>query len=216
MEWVSRLTLFCAGSSKVVFVFHLFSGTSKNPFYQVLYILNDPTRPKFQEQNDPYAKFHPLRPLIGGVVFDSCPVDFVSNFGLQFFQDWLGAKSEWLPVKWGLLSFRTALDLFFLDLFEEDRANYWRLLEQCAFKVPHLVIYCQKGDPLIDVPRIDSFITKLKTQSNVPVVLTLCPEQSKHIKHFKLHPKEYRQSMEEFLTGVRAQATGVPVMRSKL
>lgn len=71
-----------------------------------------------------------VRDSVSGHIFDSCPVDFVSDIGNRFVLHQAGLKPSRPPLvaSWITSGVSSTLDALFLSRFESQRAEYWQTL----------------------------------------------------------------------------------------
>lgn len=71
-----------------------------------------------------------IKDSISGYIFDSCPVDFVSDIGNRFVLHQSGLKISRPPLvaSWITNGVSSTLDALFLSRFESQRAEYWQTL----------------------------------------------------------------------------------------
>lgn len=71
-----------------------------------------------------------VRDFVSGHIFDSSPVDFVSDIGNRFALHQAGLKPSRPPLlaSWITSGISSTLDALFLSRFESQRAEYWQTL----------------------------------------------------------------------------------------
>lgn len=94
-------------------LFELFSGATKNCFYQLLQLLATP-------------EYSNVKQRVRGVLYDSSPVDFVSDLGYHAIVNATGLKNCFF--RYCLRGVQRTLDFFFKRIFEQDREVYWKTL----------------------------------------------------------------------------------------
>ncbi|XP_042046899.1 uncharacterized protein LOC121792844 [Salvia splendens] len=176
-------------------IFASFSGGPKACMYKVLQIIEG----KWEEQiNQDECRL--VRDSISGYIFDSCPVDFVSDMGNRFFHHQTGLTISRPPLiaSWITSGISSTLDTLFLSRFESQRAEYWQTLySTVSFRAPYLIL-CSEDDELAPFQIIFNFATRLKNLgADVKLVKW---NKSSHVGHFRHHPEEYSASVTELLT----------------
>ncbi|EPS64116.1 hypothetical protein M569_10666, partial [Genlisea aurea] len=140
-------------------VFASFSGGPKACLYKLLQIIEG--KCDGQVYLDEYKL---VKDCLSGHIFDSSPVDFISDLGTRvaLHPTVIGMRSPPLPVTWIARGMSYCLDGFFLSRFESQRAEYWQTLySTISLKAPYL-IFCSEDDDLAPVQVIDNFASRLK------------------------------------------------------
>ncbi|KAL1546983.1 hypothetical protein AAHA92_23509 [Salvia divinorum] len=176
-------------------IFASFSGGPKACMYKVLQIIEG----KCEEQINP-DECRLVRDSISGYIFDSCPVDFVSDTGNRFVLHQTGLTISRPPLiaSWITSGISSTLDSLFLSRFESQRAEYWQTLySTVSFRAPYLIL-CSEDDELAPFQIIFNFATRLKNLgADVKLVKW---DKSSHVGHFRHHPEEYSASVTELLS----------------
>lgn len=112
---------------------------------------------------DPEAcqKYRPLQTCVVGQIFDSSPIDFVSEIGVRFLSHPPGGQqstARFLAAK----STAVILDGLFKGRFEADRRDFWQTLERAAVRPSaHMLGYFFHDGKLWDLFWI-TFVRRLK------------------------------------------------------
>ncbi|KAI3465369.1 hypothetical protein Pfo_022032 [Paulownia fortunei] len=175
-------------------VFASFSGGPKACMYKVLQIIEG----KCEERID-MAGYRLVRDCVSGHIFDSTPVDFVSDTGTRFFLHPTVLKMSRPPLlaSWIASGISSTLDTLFLSRFESQRAEYWQTLySTVSIGAPYLIL-CSEDDDLAPFQIICNFASRLKDLgADVNLVKW---NRSSHIGHFRHYPEEYRAAVTELL-----------------
>ncbi|KAJ8766619.1 hypothetical protein K2173_001139 [Erythroxylum novogranatense] len=175
-------------------VFVAFSGGSKACMYKVLEILQGTceTHPHMDE-------CQLVRNCLSGHVYDSCPVDFMNDFGARIFlhpaiQKMHGPSNF---VSWVAKVIATGLDSLYLRRFEYQRAEYWQTLySSVELGAPYLVL-CSEDDNHAPYGIICEFGQGLRALgADVQLVKW---KGSSHIGHYKHCPIQYRAAVNNLL-----------------
>ncbi|XP_057766292.1 uncharacterized protein LOC130986782 isoform X1 [Salvia miltiorrhiza] len=187
-------------------IFASFSGGPKACMYKVLQIIegkreeqiNPIIEGKREEQINP-DECRLVRDSVSGYIFDSCPVDFVSDIGNRFVLHQTGLKISRPPLvaSWITSGISSTLDALFLSRFESQRAEYWQTLySTVSFRAPYLIL-CSEDDELAPFQIIFNFASRLKNLgADVKLVKW---NKSSHVGHFRHHPEEYSTAVTELL-----------------
>ncbi|KAK6130937.1 hypothetical protein DH2020_035316 [Rehmannia glutinosa] len=163
-------------------VFASFSGGPKACMYKVL-------------QDD----YQLVRNCVSGHIYDSTPVDFVSDLGTRFVLHPTVLKMSRPPplASWIAKGISSSLDALFLSRFESQRAEYWQTLySTVSMGAPYLIL-CSEDDDLAPFHIIFNFATRLKDLgADVKLVKW---KTSSHVGHFRNYPEEYRAAVTELL-----------------
>nr|CAB3492016.1 unnamed protein product [Digitaria exilis] len=162
-------------------VFASFSGGPKGCTYKVL--------------QDEYQL---VRDCLCGQIYDSSPVDFVSDLGTRFLLDPSVLKMSEPPrvLSWMAKGVASGLDALFINKFEEQRKDYWETLYSSAHIGPILIL-CSEDDQLAPYSVVEKFCQRLlELGGDVNLVKW---HSSPHVGHYKHHPEEYRTAVTELL-----------------
>ncbi|XP_057794524.1 uncharacterized protein LOC131010860 [Salvia miltiorrhiza] len=175
-------------------IFASFSGGPKACMYKVLQIIEG----KHEEQiNQDECRL--VRDSISGYIFDSCPVDFVSDLGKRFILHQTGFKISRPPLvaSWITSGISSTMEALFLSRLESQRAEYWQTLySTVSFRAPYLIL-CSEDDELAPFQIIFNFASRLKNLgADVKLVKW---NKSSHVGHFRHHPEEYSAAVTELL-----------------
>ncbi|CAA0830256.1 Protein of unknown function DUF829- transmembrane 53 [Striga hermonthica] len=130
-------------------VFASFSGGPKACMYKVVQVHDD---------------CRLIRNCVSGHIFDSTPVDFVSDLGTRFVLHPSVLKISRPPrlATWIAKGISSSLDALFLRRFESERAEYWQTLySTVSMGAPYLIL-CSEDDDLAPFQIIFNFATRLK------------------------------------------------------
>ncbi|KAH6758971.1 peptidase [Perilla frutescens var. frutescens] len=175
-------------------IFASFSGGPKACMYKVLQIIEG----KCEEQIN-LDEYRLIRDSVSGHIFDSCPVDFVSDIGSRFVLHQAGLKVSRPPLvaSWITNGISSSLDALFLSRFESQRAEYWQTLySTVSIGAPYLIL-CSEDDELAPFQIICNFASRLK---NLGADVNLVKwNKSSHVGHLRHHPEEYSAAVTELL-----------------
>ncbi|XP_020575702.1 uncharacterized protein LOC110021517 isoform X2 [Phalaenopsis equestris] len=157
-----------------------FSAGSKGYFYKVLQLIEG----KYAGQINQ--------------IYDSSPVDFTNDLGLQFALHPSVLKMSYPPraVAWMAKAFGAGLDALFLSSFEAQRAEYWQALYSSVSCGPFIIL-CSEDDKLAPSQTLDSFAQRL--QELGADVNLIKWTSSPHVAHYRHHKDEYNAAVTEFL-----------------
>ncbi|PIN25257.1 hypothetical protein CDL12_01993 [Handroanthus impetiginosus] len=175
-------------------VFASFSGGPKACMYKVLQIIEG----KCKEQTN-LDDYRLVRDCVSGHIFDSTPVDFVSDLGTHFVLHPTVIKMSRPPplASWIANGISSSLDALFLSRFETQRAEYWQTLyATVSMGAPYLIL-CSEDDDLAPFQIIFNFATRLK-ELGAEVKLVKW-NTSSHVGHFRNYPEEYKAAVTELL-----------------
>ncbi|XP_039777630.1 uncharacterized protein LOC120644955 isoform X2 [Panicum virgatum] len=173
-------------------VFASFSGGPKGCTYKVLQLIE--RRCKGQLSTDEYQL---VRDCLCGQMYDSSPVDFVSDLGTRFLLDPSVLKMSEPPrvLSWMAKGVASGLDALFINKFEEQRRDYWETLYSSV--VGPILILCSEDDQLAPFSVVENFHQRLlELGGDVNLVKW---RSSPHVGHYKYHPEEYRAAVTELL-----------------
>ncbi|TKW01787.1 hypothetical protein SEVIR_8G201700v4 [Setaria viridis] len=173
--------------------FASFSGGPKGCTYKVLQLIE--RRCKGQLSLDEYQL---VRDCLCGQMYDSSPVDFVSDLGTRFLLDPSVLKMSEPPrvLSWMAKGVASGLDALFINKFEEQRKDYWETLYS-SVNVGPILILCSEDDQLAPYSVVENFAKRLlELGGDVNLVKW---HSSPHVGHYKYHPEEYRTAVTELL-----------------
>ncbi|KAL8029978.1 hypothetical protein ABFX02_14G257800 [Erythranthe guttata] len=175
-------------------VFASFSGGPKACMYKVLQIIEGKCNGHINLDD-----YQLVRDCISGHIFDSTPVDFVSDIGTRFVLHPSVLKISSPPrlVSWIADGISSTLDTLFLSRFELQRAEYWQTLySTVSMGAPYLIL-CSEDDDLAPYKIICNFASRLKDLgAEVKLVKW---STSSHVGHFRNYPEEYKAAVTELL-----------------
>ncbi|TKW01789.1 hypothetical protein SEVIR_8G201700v4 [Setaria viridis] len=131
-------------------------------------------------------------------MYDSSPVDFVSDLGTRFLLDPSVLKMSEPPrvLSWMAKGVASGLDALFINKFEEQRKDYWETLYS-SVNVGPILILCSEDDQLAPYSVVENFAKRLlELGGDVNLVKW---HSSPHVGHYKYHPEEYRTAVTELL-----------------
>ncbi|KAL6654184.1 hypothetical protein ACP70R_007649 [Stipagrostis hirtigluma subsp. patula] len=187
-------------------VFASFSGGPKGCTYKVLQLIE--RRCEGQLSMDEYQL---VRDCLCGQMYDSSPVDFVSDLGTRFLLHPSVLKMSEPPraLSWMAKGVASGLDTLFISKFEEQRKEYWETLYSSVGVGP-ILIFCSEDDELAPCAIVQKFAQRLiELGGDVNLVKW---HNSPHVGHYKHHPEEYRAAVTELLT----KASALYMSRRKL
>lgn len=176
-------------------VFASFSGGPKACLYKVLQIIEG----KCEEVKVNLDEYQLVRDCVSGHIFDSTPVDFVSDIGTRFVLSPTVLKVSKPPlfVSWIARGISSRLDALFITRFESQRADYWQTLYATVSMAAPYLILCSEDDDLAPYQVIHNFATRLKDLgADVKLVKW---STSSHVGHLRNYPDEYQASVSELL-----------------
>lgn len=174
-------------------VFASFSGGPKGCTYKVLQLIE--RRCEGQLSVDEYQL---VRDCLCGQMYDSSPVDFVSDLGTRFLLDPSVLKMSEPPrvLSWMTKGIASGLDVLFINKFEEQRKDYWETLYSSVHFGPILIL-CSEDDQLATYSVVQNFGQHLlELGGDVSLIKW---HSSPHVGHYKHHPEEYRAAVTELL-----------------
>ncbi|KAL6890104.1 hypothetical protein ACP4OV_008867 [Aristida adscensionis] len=174
-------------------VFASFSGGPKGCTYKVLQLIE--RRCEGQLSRDEYQL---VRDCLCGQMYDSSPVDFVSDLGTRFLLHPSVLKMSEPPrvLSWMAKGVASGLDTLFISKFEEQRKEYWETLYSSVHFGPILIL-CSEDDELAPCAIVQKFGRRLlELGGDVNLVKW---HHSTHVGHYKHHPEEYRAAVTELL-----------------
>ncbi|TVU17489.1 hypothetical protein EJB05_33527 [Eragrostis curvula] len=133
-----------------------------------------------------------------GQMYDSSPVDFVSDLGTRFILHPSVLKMSEPPrvLSWMAKGVASGLDTLFISKFEEQRKEYWETLYSSVHVGP-ILIFCSEDDELAPCSIVQDFGQRLlELGGDVNLVKW---RSSPHVGHYKHHPEEYRTAVTELL-----------------
>ncbi|KAJ1276372.1 hypothetical protein BS78_05G210000 [Paspalum vaginatum] len=174
-------------------VFASFSGGPKGCTYKVLQLIE--RRCEGQLSLDEYQL---VRDCLCGQMYDSSPVDFVSDLGTRFVLHPSVLKMSEPPrlLSWMTKGIASGLDTLFIKKFEEQRKDYWETLYSSVHVGPILVL-CSEDDELAPFSVVQNFGQRLlELGGDVNLIKW---HSSPHVGHYKHHPEEYQAAVAELL-----------------
>lgn len=170
-----------------------FSGGSKGCMYKVIQLLGGKC-----EGDATMKDYRLVRNCISGQIYDSGPVDFVSDVGTQFLQNpVIGTSSQPSMIR-SLMAkaLASGMDTLFPSRIEAQRAEYWHTLYSSA-GLGSVLIFCSEDDDLAPCHVVCGFARRLvELGTDVKVIKW---SDSPHIGHYKLHEAEYRTAVDDIL-----------------
>ncbi|KAM0925781.1 hypothetical protein ACQ4PT_004022 [Festuca glaucescens] len=179
-------------------VFASFSGGPKGCTYKVFQLID--RRCEGQLTLDDYQL---VRDCVCGQMYDSSPVDFVSDLGTRFLLHPSVLKMPEPPrvLSWMTKGIALGLDILFIGKFEAQRKEYWETLYSSVHVGPILIL-CSEDDELAPCSVVQNFGRRLlELGGDVNFVKW---HSSAHVGHYKHHTEEYRAAVTELL--VKASA----------
>ncbi|XP_028557150.1 uncharacterized protein LOC110100644 [Dendrobium catenatum] len=163
-----------------------FSAGSKGYFFKVLQLVEGKCAGQHNQDD-----FLLLRDCISGQIYDSCPVDFTNDLGLQFVLHSSVLKMSYPPrvVSCMAKAFASGLDALFLNSFEAQRAEYWQTLYSSVSMGPFIIL-CSEDDKLAPYQTLYSFAQCL--QELGADVNLIKWSSSPHVAHYRHHQDEYK------------------------
>lgn len=141
-------------------VFASFSGGPKACMYKVLQIIDGKCKTHINPDD---LRF--VRDCVSGHIYDSTPVDFVSDLGTRFVLHPTILKVSRPPIiaTWIANGVSSSLDALFLTKLELQRADYWQTLySTVAMGAPYLIL-CSENDELAPYQIIYNFSQRLES-----------------------------------------------------
>ncbi|KAL8172091.1 hypothetical protein V2J09_023895 [Rumex salicifolius] len=177
-------------------VFAAFSGGSKACLYKAL-----------------QDNFRCIKDCIVGHIYDSSPVDFVSDMGMRFALHQSVLKMRHPPrfATWIANCIASGIDTLFLNRSESQCEEYWRTLySSVSMRIPYLLL-CSEDDDLAPVQTICNFAQRIQ-ELGADVTLVKWAS-SPHLGHYHKHPDDYRADVTQLLqkaSAVYAQRVVTP------
>ncbi|KAJ8763439.1 hypothetical protein K2173_002322 [Erythroxylum novogranatense] len=175
-------------------VFVAFSGGAKACMYKVFEIIQG-TCSGHQYMDECQL----VRNCFSGHIYDSCPVDFTSDFGAQFalhpaIQKMHGPSKF---LSWVAKGITSGLDGLYLTRFEYQRAEYWQTLySSVELGAPYLIL-CSEDDNHAPYEIVCEFAQRLQALgADVQLVKW---NGSSHTGHYKHYPIQYRAAVTNLL-----------------
>uniref|UniRef100_A0A0A9F7E1 DUF829 domain-containing protein n=1 Tax=Arundo donax TaxID=35708 RepID=A0A0A9F7E1_ARUDO len=170
-----------------------FSGGSKGCMYKVIQLLDGNCK------GDTTMKDYRLvRNCICGQIYDSGPVDFVSDVGTQFLQKPVVGNSSQPSIlrSWMAKALASGMDTLFPSRIEAQRAEYWHTLYSSSGLGPVLIL-CSEDDDLAPYHVICGFARRLiELGTDVKLIKW---SDSPHVGHYKSHEGEYKAAVNDIL-----------------
>ncbi|GJM94667.1 hypothetical protein PR202_ga11336 [Eleusine coracana subsp. coracana] len=139
-----------------------------------------------------------VRDCLCGQIYDSSPVDFVSDLGTRFILHPSVLKMSEPPrvLSWTAKGVASGLDILFISKFEEQRKEYWETLYSSVHVGP-ILIFCSEDDELAPCAIVQNFAQRLlELGGDVNLIKW---HSSPHVGHYKHHTEEYRIAVTELL-----------------
>ncbi|XP_023772287.1 uncharacterized protein LOC111920956 isoform X1 [Lactuca sativa] len=175
-------------------VFASFSGGPLTCMYKALQIIDSK-----HDTHGNLDEYEVVRNCISGHIYDSCPIDFVSDLATRFVLHPSVLKVSHPPiiVKWIANGFSSSLDTLFPKRWNSLRADYWQTLySTIGFGAPYLIL-CSENDDIAPYQTIANFAQRLQNLGGDVQLLKW--SSSAHVGHYKHHPKEYKDAVAELL-----------------
>lgn len=138
-----------------------------------------------------------IRERIRGVIFDSCPGADLDRIGEAM--QYCSWRERW-QVWWTFGS-----EYYFLEREETQRKlrargeSYMSYLKTHPWQIPQLYLY-SADDPLARVDAIDDLVQYRKQMAGKDMIWSRRWDSSLHCLHLRMHPEEYRDAVESFVT----------------
>ncbi|KAL6861824.1 hypothetical protein ACP4OV_017524 [Aristida adscensionis] len=170
-----------------------FSGGSKGCMYKVIQLLDGKC-----EGDATMKDYRLVRNCICGQIYDSGPVDFVSDVGTQFLRKPVVGDSSQPSIlrSWIAKALASGMDTLFPSRIEAQRAEYWHTLYSSAGLGPVLIL-CSEYDDLAPCHVVCGFARRL-IELGTDVKLIKWSDSS-HVGHYELHGAEYRTAVNDIL-----------------
>ncbi|XP_015615095.1 uncharacterized protein [Oryza sativa Japonica Group] len=138
-------------------VFASFSGGPKGCTYKVLQLIE-----RRCEGQLSLEEYQLVRDCLCGQMYDSSPVDFVSDLGTRFLLHPSVLKMSQPPriLSWMTRGIASGLDTLFIGKFEAQRAEYWDTLYSSVHVGP-ILIFCSEDDELAPCSIVQKFGRRL-------------------------------------------------------
>ncbi|KAJ8772882.1 hypothetical protein K2173_028059 [Erythroxylum novogranatense] len=188
-------------------VFASFSGGPKACMYKVLQIIEAKCVVTLNLDD---CKL--VRDCLAGFIFDSSPVDFISDLGRRFavHPSVTGVSNPPRIFSWIANGISNSLDAMFLSKFESQRAEYWQTLySSVCMRAPYLIL-CSDNDELASYQVICNFTQRLRELGGDVKLVTM--NGSPHVGHYRLYPIDYQAAV----TGLLGKAAAVYSQRIQL
>ena len=189
-------------------IIHMFSNGGGFVWQQMLKIFDEPSK---MNNKDPVGEATPLhtntkgsriRNRICAHVIDSCPAYPACKTAAA------ALEGSGIAAQGGVILVWLVLSVFFLMYIVEIGWNwlnrrpsrllvYWEDLLMSNWKVPQGFIY-SGVDKMVDPFHLEDFIRHRKQHSTHVSVLRF--EDSPHVQHFRVHPQEYEDFVQNFVT----------------
>ncbi|XP_048529621.1 uncharacterized protein LOC125508870 isoform X1 [Triticum urartu] len=182
-------------------VFASFSGGPKGCTYKVLQLIEGRCKGQLS-----LGDYQLVRDCVCGQIYDSSPVDFVSDLGTRFLLHPSVLKMPEPPrvLSWMTRGIASGLDTLFIGKFEAQRKEYWETLYSSVHVGP-ILIFCSEDDELAPCSVVQNFGRRLlELGGDVNLVKW---HSSPHVGHYKHHTEEYRAAVTELLMKASALYT---------
>jgi farnesol dehydrogenase len=172
--------------------YHLFSGSPKTCFFQIMKILHRAESDKIPKGKESrYKVFKLIKRHTMGLIYDSCPVEFDSRIGVKNLSAGQGPL-----IRYFWEGTRLVLEFFFGRIWEADKKDFWIALNEKFIHAPHLFFYASNDDQA-PYATIETYIDHLKSRG-VEVFVKKWDE-SKHVQHFVKYREEYLTKTDFFI-----------------
>lgn len=175
-------------------VFAAFSGAPKSCMYKIFQTLQDCEELKLDS-----GRCKLFRECISGQIYDSSPIDFISERGTNFVvhPTFLNLTHRPRVLRWGAWATSWVLDALFLNRFETQRAEYWQTLYSSVNMGPILLL-CSEDDDLAPFETICNFASHLRELGGDVKLVSW--KSSPHVGHYRHYPEEYKSAVKILLT----------------
>ncbi|VAI16585.1 unnamed protein product [Triticum turgidum subsp. durum] len=138
-------------------VFASFSGGPKGCTYKVLQLIEGRCKGQLS-----LGDYQLVRDCVCGQIYDSSPVDFVSDLGTRFLLHPSVLKMPEPPrvLSWMTRGIASGLDTLFIGKFEAQRKEYWETLYSSVHVGP-ILIFCSEDDELAPCSVVQNFGRRL-------------------------------------------------------
>ncbi|TVU12083.1 hypothetical protein EJB05_45710 [Eragrostis curvula] len=170
-----------------------FSSGSKGCMYKVIQLLDGKC-----EGDATVKDYRLVRNCIAGQIYDSGPVDFVSDVGTQFLEKPVVGNSSQPSIlrSWMAKALASGMDTLFPSRIEAQRAEYWHTLYSSAGLGPVLIL-CSENDDLAPSHVVCGFARRLiELGTDVKLIKW---SGSSHVGHYKSHEAEYRTAVNDLM-----------------
>lgn len=177
-------------------VFAVFSGGHKACLYKILQIL----RGNCDGVDIDAGRFEAVKKSLAGLMFDSSPVDFVSDLGAKFVSHQVLAFQPGKPlalISWAAYAVGKALDVIFAGHLQPQRIDLWHTLYYSVMIGPILFL-CSENDKLAPIETVHIFASNLRKFGGKVDLVSW--KESEHVGHFRLYPEQYSIAVRKLLS----------------